>query len=498
MTARWWPPLLAAACLGLTGWLVTAGPFGLEGPTFLLLALGAVWLEWTAVSLPGYGLFSAGAACTLALGLLPQGQAAGALVAWLTLGGRAAVIARGSLEQRTALALGDLFSVLLAIAIANRLPAEFGLWLAPLAYAGVQTGLRLGLAGLFSREQRLTARPAQRLAAPLVLAVGLAAPALCLLVQEHWSYVLWLGAGLGAVHQAAANLLYRLAGEGVGQVHQQLHQSRRELDQVEQRLEMTQAERDLLERFVETTARAQGVEATLELVVSSARELGGCADVAVWLVQAGKLVPARALGPQAEKVMEAPLLGLRDALCEGVLAQARPLMADQVSGPKLFEEKAVAFPLADHGVLCLGRRRPFTALDVKLLGALAKRAALALEAARLQESMAAALNENQRSNVLLQAWVKRLQWLLEGSRRLAYSLDPQELLESLADFLGSSIPHQSGLVASLGLHHLWGDEPPALEAVITQVEDFGKPLFYPDLASSPFGLTGSLLAVPLG
>ena len=253
----------------------------------------------------------------------------------------------------------------------------------------------------------------------------------------------------------------------------------------------------------------------LETVVQAAAAVCPSRSQVLFLPQEGKLVPVRYQSPLQERLASYSLIGLPEPVVEMAWQShthvAFPPHPKAKSGNRFFEgeESGAALWLDQEGILYVGRSQPPLSEDeMRSLEAVAARAVTAMRVVRSQESERQALEQYQREHTRLEQELQRLQSLLEGTRQMASTLDIKALGERLEGMLRASIPQDFGAIFTLSqgqlqLHRQWGANPglnlPAALAVCQPVLSNEIPMtLQPDSRLQPLVLSQTgLVAAPM-
>ncbi len=162
-----------------------------------------------------------------------------------------------------------------------------------------------------------------------------------------------------------------------------------------------------------------------------------------------RLRPVLFDSPEADRLREYELLGLKDSAVEKAWAEGRVVAGhpDQQSERMLPNESySLAFPLSRSGVLYLGRNQPFTAMQLQLLRLLTQQAGIALDSARQFRRNQRSLQRVRKARKRLHVWVFRLSQLLDGCRRIASALDREALEQALPAALRPLLPQHRAVL----------------------------------------------------
>ncbi len=503
---------LAAVLLMMAAvWL---SPAPQPGAGFLALAVGALLLELRAVRLPGFGFFSAGPALTLAALLVPTLQGAGG--AFLALVALLARTARWGSPTAASVDLVPLLVSATALGALRFLPAApwvpYIPWvLVPALYLAASGPLARRAARRLQPETWLEWLRVWRTVASLRVAVVVSALPLALLVQRWPAAILLALPLLLVTHAAAENAFFRVQARAASQVlaadrYQQevLDRAHQEIDSARRELEATRQQRDRLDELTRALAELAGLEPALELVLRAVSQSLPFRSAAIFLPREGELSPARFLSPDAERLRDARLLGLREPLVDKVWAMRRPWLLSEELGrsPRLFEAErcALALPLREAGVLYVGRERdPFSPEECRYLSWVAARAGLALTTGARQSAQLEALQAGERERSELAAQVALLAALAEGSRAVSEGLDPDRILASFQSVLTPLVPHDGGGVwlAPGAPRRAWGGSLEGAAPVLQALVEQGRPLLLAEPARLQLPGYASLLGVPI-
>lgn len=440
-------------------------------PLSQVLAAGMLFFEMTSVRLPVLGLFSAGAACSLALAM-HAGATLGAGV-----GGAVLLLRTAVKGQPRSLPL-DLIPLLAACLVAR--------W--PLAAACVYLAVQAGLI------RHMAPTPAwlrlQTVVAEMRLLVVLAALGLAQLPPDQPLLAL-PGLALWATHRAVAYSIFRLhskdadeALDSVDQLERDMEKLRLQANSARRRLRISANDHHLIEEMSAHLTGAPDSTRALDVVLEAAASLSNYSSVAIF--HEGEALRYR--GPHASRLEDAPLLQLREPLVESAAAQ-RSVQILRSEGPnRIFqgEAAAVAVPLGEKGVLYVGRPGPDLTLDEhQSLLSLALRAGPLLDAARLRFMENRQLQRTQVESHALAGQVTLLHQLLICSQQLFSALEGEQLLEICQGALGQLIPHQQGqiwLKPEAPSHHWGAQAAPEVAGLVGRVVQSEVPLIIPRLS----------------
>ncbi len=506
--------------LGLSGLVLLRANAPQPGLALLLLSVLGLGLQLAAISLPGFGFFSASFAPCFALGLSGQPGVAVALML-------AGVLLRSLLHlsqhspQRTACeALAELLPALAALAAVSLVPsgalnqAAAGLMLyLPLALKLPE--LLLADSGVSDERMAVWTRH-RELTGLQILSVGLMGPALAYLVQLSPWFGLWLFPVLAGLHQAARIDLLRLELVDRQALQRREEKSRHalaatreELGETARALDMETQERRLLQQLTCALADSPDLKSLLQVIVSTTVKLVPCQSVAVFLADQDRLLPAAHASPFGQKLEGELILREGEPIVEECWSTGQVTLG---SGRRLFagEPTAVALPMQREAVLYVGRARQseFAPLERQYLLAIAGAGGLGIQSARRFHEQRQALELHAEAHAKLAVWVERLSYLLDSARQLSAGLSVDQIAERLQSMLCTTVPHRSGAIGLAGRAGLtwpsefWTTEHLAnLKALSEVVERNQVPLLVdePSTFRGPgFGSgVGSFVACPL-
>lgn len=435
------------------------------------LAIGMLLFELTSVTLPLLGLFSAGAACSLALAIHAGGPLAAAA-------GTAVLLLRTAVKGKPRSLALDLLPLWGASLVAR--------W--PLAVPCVYLALQATLV------RRMAPSPAwlrlQTVVGEMRLLVVLAALGLAYLPPDQ-PYLALLGLTLWGTHRAVAYSIFRLhskeadeALDSVDQLERDMEKLRLQANSARRRLKLSSNDQRLIEEMSVHLTGAPDSTQALDVVVGVAMSLGTYTSVAIFHDNE----PLRYRGPHGERLNDAPLLQLREPLVERAAAQrcVQILRCDEPNRIFQGESAAVAVPLGEKGVLYVGRPGPELSLEEhQSLLSLALRAGPLLDAARLRFMENRQLQRTQIESHVLAGQVTLLHQLLTSSQQLFSALEGDQLLSVCQEALGQLIPHQHGQVwlqPQAPSHH-WGQSgSQEVAALVARVVQSEVPLILPRLS----------------
>lgn len=446
-----------------------------------VLAAGMLFFEMTSVRLPVLGLFSAGAACSLALAI-HGGSALGAGV------GAGVLLLRTAVKGQVRSLPIDLIPLWAACLVA-RWPLAV-----PCVYVAVQAGL----------IRHMSPSPAwlrlQAVVGEMRLLVVLAALGLAQLPPDQPLLGL-LGLSLWGTHRAVAYSIFRLhskdadeALDSVDQLERDMEKLRLQANSARRRLRISSADHHLIEEMSMHLTGAPDSTRALDVVLEAAASLGNYTSVGIFHGSE----PLRYRGPHTTRLDDAPLLQLREPLVESAASHRSVQILRSEEPNRIFQGElaAVAVPLGDKGVLYVGRPGPELTLDEhQSLLSLALRAGPLLDAARLRFMENRQLQRTQIESHALAGQVTLLHQLLTCSQQLFSALEGEQLLEICDDALSQLIPHQQGqiwLKPEAPSHHWGGPVQAEIGALVSRVVQSEVPLILPRLSdgrcflSAPF------------
>lgn len=462
----------------------------------VVLAVAAVSAELCAPRAPKFGYFAASAVfCLATLGSSWAGPWLGVPLVFC-----GALLRRGDWWMN--LALGGI-PVLAALAAGSRLEGV-ALLVAGLTYFAVGLWIpeavsqRLPETYTFTLEDRLDLGVLCGSVAAMGLVSGL------LLKVQPWA-VLGLLAVLPALSRVVESSDLRRRTErheearlAVGQVSDDLKQTRATVDRLEERLKRKHEEVRLLEELSRELARAGNLKETMDSLVEVCYRLTYARTIVLFLAAQGRLAPAAHRSPYPELD--------EDGSREPVVRRAWESGQLQRGGSEPTEERlfpversALALPLGDLGVLYLGQadEHRFDEAVLELIAALAAQGRLALGAANQRQSELDA-------HARLKEWNARLRVLWQSSQAMASTLEIDPLLDGVVGLLDRLAPHQSHFLLCLEPERIrsqnkTGTEKDLMRAARMVIEH--GPLLTSQLEESPVSFMGpsftSLLAVPV-
>ncbi len=209
-------------------------------------------------------------------------------------------------------------------------------------------------------------------------------------------------------------------------------------------LQARQTELALLSESGQRFLSSPSFEHTVESLLDAAKRLAFSDSLAVFTPDGeGRLLPLAYRSPHAETLRDAALHHVQEPSVERAFREGRPIVGDFDQGPiRLFPgEASLAVPLPEFGVLYLGAgHRHYGQSEQHLVSLLAQHAALALAASRDRNKERAALALHQKANRRLEEWLEQLSRLLEATGSMALLLEPQPLLERVAELLPQMAP----------------------------------------------------------
>lgn len=454
--------LAAALLFGLDLFL---GPRPEVGATLAVLALACIVLEWQAVPLARYGFFSTAPVFFLAgAALASVGSPAAAFI--VALGLIARVILRPPTTRQQPGVLLELVAALLAIA-AIALPSFLGLsWppaLSALLGGAVYAGLWewLGVAPEWLRRSddfeewnrlRRWANNLRLACAPAVVGV------LAVLDPNPW-YALALLPALLMLHRGLENVAFRVLAQDATAAIDRLSAEERnraraeeEASRVREELTLAAKQRKILEGFARHLASQPTLDETFDAILATAHEISPSRTVVILMERSGHFETVRSRSDYPVPTEFASMRCVQD--CMRVRRPVRFLLGENKNGLFFANERAcVCLPLGEFGFLYLGRRKSdYSDQEVKDLHWLVGKASLALEAS---------LREQAKRGVhhALQERFTLLAHLMEGSRAITSSLQPEYISLALQRLLRDTIHHDFGclLVSGSGLEWEWGE-----------------------------------------
>lgn len=216
------------------------------------------------------------------------------------------------------------------------------------------------------------------------------------------------------------------------------------LGRATEELAQRQAELGVLAEGGQSLLKAPTFEETVETLLTAAQRLAFSESLAVFAPdESGRLLPMAYRSPHAQTLRDAALHQVTEPSVEQAWREQRALLNDFEQGPsRLFpDEASLTVPLPGFGVLYLGAsHRQYGLAEQHLVGLLAGHAALTLSAAKVRQGEREALALHQKANRRLEEWLEQLARLLEATRSMSLLLEPQALLERLAELLPQLAP----------------------------------------------------------
>jgi C4-dicarboxylate-specific signal transduction histidine kinase len=330
---------------------------------------------------------------------------------------------------------------------------------------------------------------------------------------------------LVVLSEGLVNAIYRVYAVQASEAIQRLDTSEQRLDAVRQQLSEQQThtalearQRHMVERLAEQIAQGPDFASTQRAILDTLGKLFACRSVSLFLWEpvSQRLDPASWRTPDAPRVHQAMVNGLRDPLVELCWKRQKLVQraGDGTLRSQIFpaEEEAVAVPLAETGVLYVGREaHAWSSADCRTLEWVAEKALLGLRAAIRHSQQQQQQMEQTSINVQLREHVLVLQRLVQGSGWLSAQLNVEGALRAVEQELRQLLPHQLGAVfrgqpGDVNAVHQWtcGPVPPlpdeALRGVAMAAVQRATPIVYSDLLQQQLvgeGQLRSLLCVPL-
>lgn len=390
--------LAAAFCCGALG----PQP---EQPT-QLFAYGvvALVLELSARRVRDLGVVSGGTAVYLAVGWSPQlGGRAALFMVGVGLAIRTCRGAAPRFERRLNESLSEALSVLGSVTVVHALamtrpPHQPLLWAVGLStYLALNELASRWLAATLGDDAKnwLTRR---RASYPIITGPAFAAPALLGLNDWRMLFVL-----------PFLNIPAWMATEESGPAPEQGLDLAKEsltndLVKTQEALQTKVEERLLLEQLIRDFARTTSLDETLNLAVEMISRLIPCQSVVVFLRRGESVAPAAWRSPHAERLTDYELLAISEPIVEECYRSGRLLLSQphHIHGKRLLlkEGFAVALPLADFGVLYVGRahQQRYERKQLLLLALVADQTIPAILAGRRQSQVLAALEAQEEAN----------------------------------------------------------------------------------------------------
>lgn len=497
---------LSVLCIaGFTVCMLHATPP--SGWLWSVLAVAAVWAEVAAARVPGAGRVTVAFAPLLALAMTPGGgPALAALVATFSLVLRGALGGHPDPPVRALETLQDLASHLVPIALVS-------VWPQPLALVALLSVLTYMMCSSLLSELLAAELPdgmAVRFRKIQVPDLVLPRLACCCvgLAAGHWSAsqpatLLLLLPMLGLIRHAAGQVLQLEEQDQHNNLVRRLDQSRSALvqaseqqQQLQKALHQSHDEFRVLETASRAMLRVSTRRASAEEIVRLCASLVPCQSVAVFGAQPGNWDTWSASTPHGERIGNASLMGLEEAVVEKVRERGAPQWGTQpTSEQRVFpdETEAVALPLGGTAVLYVGRvGQPFSELERRYLGQAMSLGALGFEVATQLEKLDRALQQQTWLSEQARQSADALNALLHQSLGFLDKFDPAVLTERLEAATAAIFPHDSLEVNLSGTHPL---------QACRMVAQTRTPLLLEDVATTPFPPhrpgQRSLLCVPI-
>ncbi|MCW5869311.1 MAG: GHKL domain-containing protein [Candidatus Eremiobacteraeota bacterium] len=394
------------------------------------LWLGAVILQAAAAEWPGLNLFSSAPALSMTAALL--GGAAAVLAPWICL---------SSLFLRSLVGRSRRFFWVLQINLADAVPELLAVCAISRGAPVVGCLLYAPLAAAWSRWV-LGRKGGWQMLMPYTAVAGAA--------------LLGGGLELAAFPWRLAPLLVVLAVLQQRQVSTPRAGWRRPLGKSSAQL--------ALESLPATLAACRTQASVLDAVLQVLATVCPSRSRVIFLLQEGRLMPARYHSPLQERLAAYALLNQVEPVVEQAwLSQAVLPFPPLPGGARFFqgEPAGAALWIEQEGVLYVGREKGLREDELRALEWIAPRAGAALRVARSQENERLALEQYRREHERLEEELQRLQSLLDGTRQMASTLDLNTLGERLEGMLRASIAHDFGAIFTLDqgqlyLRRQWG------------------------------------------
>ena len=511
-----WTGLLAWLSLALVVHNLVLGPAQWVTPKLavLLLVGASIGLEWTSLALPGFGLFSSAPAPLIALALLPGGSLA-TLALLLNL---ALLFLRFPSKEQL---LAHAFPILAAVAAIEQtqrlFPASTALHQALPCLVGPSVLLALQhsrwLTPFLRGSEKLAYTRVQREVRGLNLACALASLPLAWAAPASPAACLLLLPLLYSLNRAAQNEVFRVNSTMAYEARQVLKSSQaallevhREKDRTQAELLATEKERRSLDALTQLLTQEVNLNSLGQLIFDT---LGQSIQARSFVIFQGG-IPVFSRSPLQARLEGAALTGLVEPLVSQAQALSRPVTqieSGETNRLMSGESCAVAVPLGTGHALYVGREQPeWSPAELRWIVWVCARASAALGSIEQQLRQKLELHQQSSARAALQAQVNWLEGLLELSRRLAGSVDPENIRLNTQITVEGLVPHQGGLLCDqdLEVRGRWGHLPlPWLHCLIAAarvVVEFGKPLLIPQVEQSKFALPegpAGLLCVPL-
>lgn len=492
-------------------------PWPTSWPTFLVLALGAVFLERSGVTLDNDFRFSPAVPLYLACGMVSTvGCAAGSALLLMETVSRAGSRLLPALENRFPLVLG----------MVSMAATQFGfpeawwlpLILGPSVYLLATLGLEYQTRKRLDRGERLRWVRARLQIRPLQFTLAASALAAWVLAeQQPWQPLLLLPA-LVATSRAAENIVLKAQEMSAEKVLSELDDARGQTRKAAQKLAEVQTEKQLMEGFSAHLARGPNIQDTAQSLVATVKKMVKADDVVVFLRDPQGEQPPEPFYYQAQDHHQARLQGLAlTGLQEPIVDQCfevKKLKTQVRAAPsidRLFNKNraGVALPMGELGVLYLGRamEEPFPQAELKSLHWLADKARIGFEAAfRNQKEQQKSARQKRQMEELTKR-IELMSSLIQSAEEMAATLQLEELAERLDGLLQRTFDHKEGFLIfswdqERQVKRSWGSpHPPSDLSVLQAMEASGKALLVKDFSQSPHSPPtpgmASLICAPL-
>lgn len=441
---------LLAGALCLVGWL--APPASVDLQAGFLYAVSALGLELVGARLQPWGSLSLAGAAYFATALDPDlgaVPAAGLMVAMMTL--REVLVGLGPVEHRWNQSVAEALPILLTMAVLVKAPPSWSLGLALLVYVGAG----LSIPSLFIDRRRLLHRSVwalRRQTLPFLIGGVLLGWLLSRSrEQPHEWMVLLLVTGILAY--ALPTWVQGKGQPGSRRLASELDRRDREVETLER--ELSELQDGLLERSHQrlTLSESQRLLSQAKTVPEASRVLLGLcrryldpSNSALFLCRAEGLVPKLALGPQAERFLNALKLSLSEPAVEQAWREGQPVhgaYGEELSRCCPSEPHCLAVPLLGFGVLFLSRpRSPFSHQERELANLIGRQAVIVLNGLAKSEAQSHQLAYASAEKRKLARWLFRLERLLTGSRALFSAATEREVFSRTREAVDALIPHQ--------------------------------------------------------
>lgn len=219
----------------------------------------------------------------------------------------------------------------------------------------------------------------------------------------------------------------------------------RELERIQSGSQDKLEQARLMATTNDTLEKARTTQTSLESLLRLVKKVVPSRSAVLFLHKGQELRVSLAKSPDAASLAAKNESGLGEPVVRQAWREGRALAKRQRNWPKKLipqERSCLAAPIPGYGILYLGKEvEPFTPQEVRKVWLIARQSSIFLTRLSEAEGQQSALRFVSDERRILAGWVHRLNFLIEGSRKLFAAGNIAEALKATESCLAELVPH---------------------------------------------------------